>query len=156
MVKSRSGRSYPLNVGLLFFAVLLIVAGAAFGFIVVVFLGAILLVVAILPGRRSISLPQKPPPPPYTSPPARIATSAVQTGKMVATQHIPVSIPEPRMTQSQTPAGGSLFPSPILPTLNPLPVVRSEVPSEKKEESRDEFLTLVAILGLVTLFSRRR
>ncbi len=145
-----------MNVGLLFFAVLLIVAGAAFGFLVVVFLGVILLVVAILPSRRPISLPQRAPPSPYTSRPARITTSDVQTDKMVATQHIPVSIPQPRMTQSQTLAGGALFPSPILPTLNPIPAVRSEATSEKKEESRDEFLTLVAILGLLTLFSRRR
>ena len=54
-------------------------------------------------------------------------------------------------------ANAPLFPSTVFPTLNPLPPVKYEPPPEAKVgEAPDEILAVVALLGLLRLFSRQR
>ena len=148
-----------MNVGLLFLAVILIIAGTAINSVFVVIFGVLFLIAAVLPRRKQPSVPQRGvPPPAYPTPQARAAPSVRQVEKTVATAPpppVPVSIPQASQP-GRTLAVGPLFPSPILPALNPLPAAKHEVTQEKSVESRDEFLTLVALLGLISLFSKRR
>jgi hypothetical protein len=57
---------------------------------------------------------------------------------------------------SRTSATAAVFPSTLFPTLTLSPPVKYEAaPEARKGETPDEFLTLVALLGLLKLFSRR-
>jgi hypothetical protein len=144
-----------LNLGLLFFAVLLIIAGAATGSLFIVFFGVLLLVAAALPRRRVTRIPQRQPSPARPpTPQTRVTPPPVQMAKAAEPQVPP---PQPRMTEtSQTSATQPIFPSTLFPTLTLSPPVKYEATQEaKKGETQDEFITLVALLGLLKLFSKR-
>ena len=145
-----------MNLGLLFFAVLLIIAGAATGSLFIAFFGVILLVAAALPTRRVTRIPQRQPSPPRPTPQARVTPPPMQMAKAPEPQVPP---PQQRLTEmSQTSATAAVFPSTLFPTLTLLspPTKYETTPESRKGETPDEFLTLVALLGLLRLFSERR
>jgi len=144
-----------LNVGLLFFAILLIIAGAATGSLFVSFFGVILLVAAALPARRGTRIPQRQPSPARPTPQARMTPAPMQMAKAHEPQVPP---PQPRLTEtSQTSATAAVFPFALFPSQALSPPLRYEAtPESRKGEPPDEFLTLVALLGLLRLFSERR
>ncbi len=143
-----------LNLGLLFFAVILIIAGAATGSLFVSFIGVILMVAAALPARRGTRIPQRQPSPTRPSPQARVTPPPVQMARAPEPQVPP---PQPRSTEtSQTAATSAVFPSTLFPvqTLSP-PLKYEATPEARKGETPDEFLTLVALLGILRIFSKR-
>ena len=152
-LKVRRRAPRQLNLGLLFFAVLLIIAGAATGSLFIVFFGVIFLVAAALPTRRKTGIPQRQPSPARPAPQARVTPPPMQTAK--AESH--VSPPQPRPAEPPpTSATAAVFPSTLFPSLTPSPPLRYEAtPESRKGEAPDEFLTLVALLGLLKLFSKR-
>ena len=144
-----------MNLGLLFFAVLLIIAGAATGSLFVSLFGVILVVAAALPARRGTRIPQRQPSPTRPSPQARVTPPPVKMARAPEPQVPPP--PQPRSTEtSQTSATAAVFPSTLFPaqTLSP-PLKYEATPEARKGEPPDEFLTLVALLGLLRIFSKR-
>jgi uncharacterized protein (DUF58 family) len=143
-----------MNLALLFFAVLLIIAGAATGSIFIVSFGILLLVAAAVPTRRGTRVPQRQPSPLRPTPQARVTPPQAQVARAPEPQLPP---PQSQSTEmSRTSATAAVFPSTLFPTLTLSPPVKYEAtPEAKKAETPDEFLTLVALLGLLKLFSKR-
>jgi len=142
-----------LNLGLLFFAVLLIVAGAATGSLFVSFFGVILMVAAALPARRGTRIPQRQPSPTRPTSQARVTPPPVQMARAPEPQAPP---PQPRPAETSQSATAAVFPSTLFPAQTLSPPLRFEAtPEARKGETPDEFLTLVALLGILRIFSKR-
>ncbi|MDA4128280.1 MAG: hypothetical protein OK422_02265 [Thaumarchaeota archaeon] len=152
-----------VNYGLAAFGVLLIIVGAFSGSIFVAGFGLLILIPALASGRKRVPPPPRPQRAPARAAPAplppRVGDEFKTTEFKMTEADYPTAARYVETPSSSSMAGSNLalFPTAILPTLN-LSGTPKVQPAQAppKEEPRDEFLELIAFVGLMKILSEKR
>ena len=155
-----------MNAGLVVFSLFLLILGVASGYYPVAVLGGLLFIGALAspskqraPGPQQAPQPQPPRPQPIRRQVAHPSgqISMETPAAMPGTAPVPAaSLPSSYYTSRPNIVNGALFPTPMIPSMNPIvptPPLAGEKPVEEKPGGRDEVVELAAIVALVRLLS---